>query len=168
MQIFPLTKQLSLPPNFTFHSMNSPTARRPKFKPIEIVRGSSLSSVVGSPSRFIKLLIDKSSSNDVEKDHSSNIHLSTEFLYRSTSIVSHRRSNTVPSRYQKSNSRKRSIRKTSYLTPTYEPKVNIEHQLSSQPFSPSLLPAQQGRHIRAIDDPDEVESPRSSIINRNL
>ncbi|CAF5221138.1 unnamed protein product, partial [Rotaria magnacalcarata] len=47
-------------------------------------------------------------------------------------------------------------------------KVNIEHQLSSQPFSPSLLPTQQRRHIRPIDDPDEVESPRSSIINRNL
>ena len=27
---FPLTKQLSLPPNFTFHSTNSPTTRRAK------------------------------------------------------------------------------------------------------------------------------------------
>ncbi|CAF5124927.1 unnamed protein product, partial [Rotaria magnacalcarata] len=161
MHFFPLTKQLSLPPNFTFHSMNSPTARRPKLKPIEIVRGSSLSSVVGSPSRFIKLLIDKSSSNDVEKNHSSNIHSSTEVLHRPSSIVSHRRSNTVPSRYRKSNPRKSSINKTPYVTPTYERKVNIEHQLSSQPFSPSLLPTQQRRHIRPIDDPDEVESPRS-------
>ncbi|CAF0755454.1 unnamed protein product [Rotaria sordida] len=167
MQLFPLTKQLSLPPNFTFHSMSSPTPRRPKFKTIEVVKGSSLSSVIGSPSRFITLQIDKSSSsvND-EENIPLNVRTSTEVLYRPTSIISHHRSNTVPSRDRRSDSRIKSNQQTTYLSPTYKRHENIQRSPAPQPFSPSLLPSQARRRIRAIDDPDEIDSPTGSITNR--
>ncbi|CAF0780786.1 unnamed protein product [Rotaria sp. Silwood1] len=167
MQFFPLTKQLSLPPNFTFHSMTSPTARRSKLKTIEVVKGSSLSSVIGSPSRFITLQIDKSSSsfND-EENLPSNVLTSTDVLYRPTSVISHHRSNTLPSRHRKSDSIKILKQKTTHLSPTYKRHESIQQQPTLQPFSPSLLPSHARRHIRAIDDPDEIDSPTGSINNR--
>ncbi|CAF1588826.1 unnamed protein product, partial [Adineta steineri] len=83
-QYFPLTKQLSLPPNFTFHSTNSHTLRRQKkLKPIEVVKGSSLSSVVGSTSRFLLLQMEKPLlTNHDEGNLPSDIRTSTDVLYR--------------------------------------------------------------------------------------
>jgi hypothetical protein len=99
-------------------------------KPIEIVKGSSLSSVVGSTSRFLTLQIEKpSSSFHNEQNLPLNNRKSIEVLYRpASSSVSHRRSNTVPSRNRKSNSTKTSNQQTPHLSPTYKRNENIQQQ----------------------------------------
>ncbi|CAF0758145.1 unnamed protein product [Adineta ricciae] len=156
-QIFPLTKQLSLPPNFTFHSMASPTVRRQKSKPIEVVKGSSVASVVGSTSRFLLLQIDKSPSSDREEE---SIPLNNEI---NTESMSHRRSNTVPSRPRKPQERKASTEQSTHLSPTYKRSTTNSQQ--HPPFSPSVLRAQPKRLIRVIDDTDDGETPSISTVN---
>ena len=189
MQIFPLTKQLSLPPNFTFHSAtNSPTGRRLKskihtslffkiniyfslVKPIEVVKGTSLSSVVGSTSRFLTLQIEKAS-NSSPNDNRFPLHLytSTEILNRPISPVTPRRSNTIPSRQRKSPSITTSNQQTTHLSPTCKRNPNTQQNAtassSSQPFSPSLLSTQPKRRIRVIDDGDDGDSISSSLVIR--
>lgn len=87
-------------------------------------------------------------------------------LYRLTSNISHHRSNTVPSRGRKFNAANKVNQQVENLSPTYKSHVTTQQQtLPSQAFSPSLLKDQPRRRIRAIDDPDEVES-LSSVINR--
>jgi hypothetical protein len=181
VHFFPLTKQLSLPPNFTFHSTNTTTINRPKSKfiilyfvnnsyfldlarTVEVIKGSSLSSVVGSTSRFITLQIEKPSpSDDNNLNLPSNLRTSTDVLYRPKTSVSHHRSNTVPSRYRKqTDSIKTSNQQTTHLSPMYKRKENPQ-----QPFSPSLLQPQPRRRIRLIDDTDDNDSPTSSIVNRD-
>lgn len=131
------------------------------------MRGSSLSSVIGSSSRFIKLQIEKFSLNQDEEKQPATTPKS-QISFRATSSISHHRSNTVPSRCRKSNIRKSSIQKTPCSTPTEQPTDDTPQKSSSQPFSPSLLPSQRRRRIPAIDDPDEVESRTSSIVNRKI
>lgn len=82
----------------------------------------------------------------------------TEIPYQPTSppSVSHRRSNTAPSRSRKSES---------IQTSTHLPSADVSHEIingQTQPFSPSLLPIQPRRRIRAIDDTDDVDSQTSS------
>ncbi|UJR33723.1 hypothetical protein I4U23_021150 [Adineta vaga] len=164
IQFFPLTKQLSLPPNFTFHSMTSSKLRRQKS--VEVVKGSSLSSVVGSTSRFLLLQIDKPSSEDRNEEHIPlDKRTSIEGVYRPRSSVSHRRSNTVPSRPRKLQARKVSTQQTTHLSPTYKRTETTPQQ--QQPFSPSVLRTQQKRRIRVIDDTDDAESLTTSIINHD-
>ncbi len=131
-------------------------------KPIEVVKGTSLSSVVGSTSRFLTLQIEKPlHSSQNEEGFPLHIGASTEALYRSTS---HHRSNTVPVRHRKPVA---STQQTTHLSPTYKRKENIEQQSSSQPFSPSLLSTQPRRRIRVIDDTDDGDSLSSSMANRD-
>ncbi|CAF0725518.1 unnamed protein product [Adineta ricciae] len=156
-QTFPLTKQLSLPPNFTFHSMASPVVRRQKSKPIEVVKGSSVASVVGSTSRFLLLQIDKSPPSDREEE---SIPLDDQI---NTESMSHRRSNTVPSRPRKPQERKASTEQSTHLSPTY--KRNTTNSQQQPPFSPSVLRAQPKRLIRVIDDTDDGETPSVSTVN---
>ncbi len=134
-------------------------------KPIEVIKGSSLSSVVGSTSRFLTLQIEKPSYQN-DENLPFDIHTSTEVLYRPTQSVSHRRSNTVPSRYRKPDPTTTN-QQTTHLSPTYKRNENIQQQPSSQAFSPSLLPTRPRRRIRVIDDPDDADSPPSSIVNRD-
>jgi len=88
----------------------------------------------------------------------------TEIPYQPTSpppSVSHRRSNTAPSRSRKSES----IKASNAQTPTHLPSADVSHEITNgqtQPFSPSLLPIQPRRRIRAIDDTDDVDSQTSS------
>jgi hypothetical protein len=132
-------------------------------KPIEVIKGSSLSSVVGSTSHFLTLHIEKPLYHN-DENLPSNIRTSTEVLYRPTSSVSHRRSNTVPARYRKPDSTTTTTpnQQTTHLSPTYKRNENIQ-----QPFSPSLLPTKPRRPIRDIDDTNDTDSPPSSIINRD-
>ncbi|CAF3603222.1 unnamed protein product [Adineta steineri] len=171
-QYFPLTKQLSLPPNFTFHSTNSHTLRRQKkLKPIEVVKGSSLSSVVGSTSRFLLLQMEKPLlTNHDEENLPSDIRTSTDVLYRPSPTVSHHRSNTVPTRHRKIPSTKTSKQQTTHLSPTYkrnETSKPRSSSSSSRPFSPSSLKAHPKRRIRLIDDTDEGESLSVSMVQRD-
>lgn len=139
-------------------------------KPIEVVKGSSLSSVVGSTSRFLTLQIDKSSPSYHNDEHLPiSSRTSTDVLSRAISSVSHRRSNTVPSRLRKpdpTTTPTTSNQKATHLSLRYKRTEPIP-QSSSQPFSPSLLPVQPRRRIRVIDEPDDNDSPPSSIINHD-
>lgn len=141
-------------------------------KSIEVVKGTSLSSVVGSTSRFLTIQIEKKSHSSAS--HENNIvlqlHTSTEALYRPTSSQTPRRSNTVPSRNRKSQSKTTSNKQTTHLSPSYQCKEDLQAALPSsvsQPFSPSLLTTQPKRRIRVIDEPDDVDSITSSLIHRN-
>jgi len=159
--VFPLTKQLSLPPNFTFHSNQSPSSRRLRYRNIEIVKGSSLSSVVGSSSRFFMLHIDPTSRSSTER-------ISPESFHRLSPNISHRRSNTLPSRRKQTETLKVTDEKTTHLSPTYKRKEPpVPDKINLQPFSPSLLLVQSRRPIRVIDDSDEGDSPSSSTINQD-
>jgi len=104
-------------------------------------------------------------SNHNEEDPPLNTRTSTEALYQPTLSVSHHRSNTVPSRYRKTDSRKASNQQTTHLSPTYKRNDNNQQELSSRPFSPSSLQTQPKRRIRVIDDTDEGESPSTSTVN---
>jgi hypothetical protein len=83
-------------------------------------------------------------------------------LYRPKTPVSHRRSNTVPSRHRKRDSTKTSDQQTTHLSPTYKQTDSVQ-----QPFSPSLLKSQPRRRIRVIDDTDDNESLASGVVNRD-
>ena len=126
-------------------------------KPIEVVKGSSVASVVGSTSRFLLLQIDKSPSLDREEE---SIPLDNQINTESTS---HRRSNTVPSRPRKPQKRKASTEQSTHLSPTYKRSTTNSQQ--QPPFSPSLLRAQPKRLIRVIDDTDDGETPSISTVN---
>ena len=141
-------------------------------KSIEVVKGTSLSSVVGSTSRFLTIQMEKVSQSSASNDNNLTLHLhtSTEALYRPTSSNTPRRSNTVPSRYRKSQSETTSKQQTTHLSPSYQRKEDLQQVLPSavsQPFSPSLLTIQPKRRIRVIDEPDDVDSISSSLIHRN-
>ncbi|CAF3704659.1 unnamed protein product [Adineta steineri] len=152
MRFFPLTKQLSLPPNFTFHSMNSTTGHLEKAKTIQVLKGSSLSSIVSSIARTLSTKIDEIiPSNDIQENVPSSARTSTEILYRPTTIISHHRSNTVPTRLRKTTNNQ----EKTHLSPTYKQNKN-EKSTQSQ----SLLQIQPKRHIRTIDDDiKDDESP---------
>ena len=98
-----------------------------------------------------------------------NIGASTEVLYRPTSSVTHRRSNTVPSRYRKPDTTVQPTQQTTHLSPTYKRNENLQQQSASasQPFSPSLLSTQPRRRIRVIDDTDDADSLASSMAVRD-
>ncbi|CAF0857877.1 unnamed protein product, partial [Rotaria sordida] len=99
---FPLTKQLSLPANFTFHSMDSITERFEKGKPIEQVDNCSLLSVISSKSDILKSKFDeKILLNKNEENLSLNTEKSGENENRRRRYVNHHRSNTVPRRNRK-------------------------------------------------------------------
>ena len=134
-----------------------------------MVKGTSLSSIVGSTSRFLTLQIEKPShSSHDEENFSVNIGASTEVLYRPTSAVTHRRSNTVPSRFRKPDTTVPPTQQTTHLSPTYKRNENLQQQSSSsQPFSPSLLSTQPRRRIRVIDDTDDADSLASSMAVRD-
>ena len=137
-------------------------------KPIEIIKGSSLSTVVGSTSRFVLLQIDKPSlSSHDEENFPLNIFTSTEAVYQPTLTVSHRRSNTVPSRQRKPDLTKISNQKTTHLSPTYQRNDNNQQQSSSsRPFSASSLKTHPKQRRRIIDDTDDGKSPSTSIVNQ--
>lgn len=134
-----------------------------------MVKGSSLSSVVGSTARFLTLQMERPSSSSItnEETSSSTVRKSTENLHRATSSIAHRRSNTLPTRTRKHQPKQTST--ATHLSPTYRRHESIPEQTqpSSLPFSPSMLPMKPRRRIRAIDDTDEGESQTSSTIHRD-
>lgn len=83
-----MTKQLSLPPNFTFHSIDptTPSSRKSQFKPIEIIQGSSLSSI----------------SQQVNENEDRRSTTSTELSPHHLESIIHQRSNTLPARHRRS------------------------------------------------------------------
>ena len=110
------------------------------------------------------------SSPPIDANSSLHLHTSTEALYRPTSSQTPRRSNTVPSRRRKSQSKTTSNEQTTHLSPAYQRKETCEEPsptpFSSQPFSPSLMTTKPKRRIRVIDEPDDVDSISSSLIQR--
>lgn len=107
------------------------------------------------------------SSPPIDTNSPLHLHTSTEALYRPTSSNAPRRSNTVPSRHRKSQSNTESNEETTHLSPTYQRKQNRQPPPpSSQPFSPSLMTTKPKRRIRNIDEPDDVDSITSSLIQR--
>lgn len=86
-----MTKQLSLPPNFTFHSTDfiTPISRKNPLKPIEIIQGSSLSSI---------------SQKVHENDDCLSIisQTSTQQSPLCSENILHHRSNTLPTRHRRS------------------------------------------------------------------
>ena len=134
-------------------------------KTFEQVKGSSLTSIVDSQSCFLTLEIERSSLlNDNQENLLLSFPTSPEILPRS---ISHRHSNTVPSCHRKSNFGKLSNQEITNDSLTYKQTKNIQEQSILQPFTPSLLPVQPRKRIRAIDDPDECESQTSSMYDQS-
>jgi hypothetical protein len=140
-----------------------------KDKPIEIVNGSSLSSIIGSTSRFFTSQVDHTSpAHHPETLHVSHTRTRTEVINLPvTTPVAHHRSNTLPIRHRKRGSRKIVNQQTACLSPANKREEQVPPRSLSQPFSPSLLQAPERRRIRVIDDTDEGESPSSTTLNRD-
>ncbi|CAF0791547.1 unnamed protein product [Adineta steineri] len=162
MRFFTITKQLSLPPNFTFHSMGLTTEYLEKSKTIQILKSSSLSFIVSSIARTLSLKIDETiSSNDIHQNLSFSTRTSIEILYRSTTVIPHHRFNTVSIYFRKNTNNKEEI----HLSSMFKQNKKLT---KSQSFHTSLLQIQPKRHIRTIDnDIESDESPSSSINNRH-
>lgn len=117
-------------------------------KPIEIVQGASRSSVIDA----IYKPDEKSASNETIDNLSTNSRTSPDILYRPTTVVSHHRSNTVPSRPRKF--KKKSSPTSTHLSPTYKSSANSQSLLQ-------ILAKQQP--IRLIDDEtDGSQTPSSN------
>lgn len=143
--------------------MNSTGLIRKKDRALEKIKGSSLSSIVGSTSKFIRQ-VDKDLNPDLKN---SIIRSSAELLQLENPKISHHRSNTVPARYRKVYSRKFVDVDKNLISPKIDRRKICQDEKCSQPFSPSLLQVQPRRRIRVIDDTDEGESLSSSTINRD-
>ncbi|CAF0892996.1 unnamed protein product [Adineta steineri] len=142
MRFFTITKQLSLPPNFTFHSMGLKTEH------------------LGKPHTLSSKINETLPSNDIHQNLSFSGRTSIEILYRSTTIIPHHRSNTLLTYF-----RKNTNNKEIYLSSMYKQNKKLT---KSQSFYSSLLQIQPKRHILTIDnDIEDEESPSSSINNRH-
>ncbi len=113
-------------------------------KPIEIVQGTSLSSIIDSNTKPNETI----PSNETEENLSTTSQASTSIEYRPTETISHHRSNTVPSRLRKTPSNPTST----HLSPTYK-----RSERTNSHNSQSLLQIPSKQRIHNIDDDDESQ-----------
>ncbi|CAF1611952.1 unnamed protein product [Adineta ricciae] len=152
MHYFPLTKQLSLPPNFTFHSIAGVTDEdEQQGKSRSLTKTSSLSTITISKSN--DFLTKTSPANDIYP--SSSAHTSTLTLHRTSPTISHHRSNTVPTRLRRTNENQQQT----HLFPTYKRNHNRQSARSS------LQRSQRSIHI---DTDDNQPLSSSMTINKNI
>ncbi|CAF3677485.1 unnamed protein product [Rotaria sp. Silwood1] len=165
IKYFPLTKQLSLPPNFTFHSMSSITECSEKGKSIEKVNTSSLSSLLSSTSRKMNSELDQKIISNKNEENLSLINEKTNDLgYKGRKFISHHRSNTIPR-----HNRKKIRHREDNLIPTIFNKNDNKKSIKRESFSTSLLqiPTKRRLHLTHYHTNDNTNHCLSTFIINN-
>ncbi|CAM4888615.1 unnamed protein product [Rotaria socialis] len=155
IHFFPLTKQLSVPPNFTYNSLNSLLENLDKGTTFN---DSSISLIDNSPSCILPSRVDKANfSNNVEENGSLTTQISSETLNKTTAIIFHHHSNSAPRHGQKNDITKQNINLSS---------ENKQIENKTRSLSTSSLRIHSEGHQNLTDD-DVGQSVSRNIIKHD-